>query len=276
MTTLRAYATLADYKAYVTARGQTSTTDTADDAVIEMLLKASSRWFDERTARRFYPYIQTRYFDVPDGRVLKLDEDLLEVITLVNGDGVTIPSTEYALRPRNESPYWGIRLVDNSTYIWASDGSGDTHDVIAVTGIWGYHNDYTNAWDSASTLAEALDTSETGLDVADGSGYAVGNLVRVDNELGYLSAIATNTLTSTRGESGSTAATHDSGATVRVWQPMDNLKEAVLETAMQAYKRRFGQSGNINQTVTAAGVVLIPKDIPVLADMFVESVRKYT
>ena len=30
-----AYATLAEYKAFVTARGQTSTTDTADDAVIE-------------------------------------------------------------------------------------------------------------------------------------------------------------------------------------------------------------------------------------------------
>ena len=276
MTTLKAYATLIDYKAYVTARGQISTTDTTDDAVIEMLLRAASRWFDERTARRFYPYIQTRYFDVPDGRVLNLDEDLLEVITLVNGDGVTIPSTEYALRPRNESPYWGIRLVDNSTYLWASDGAGDTHDVIAVTGIWGYHTDYANAWATASTLAEALDTSETGIDVASGTLYAVGDTIRFDNEFGYVSTIATNTLTSTRGESGSTAATHDSGATVRVWQPMDNLKEAVLETAMQAYKRRFGQSGNINQTVTAAGVVLIPKDIPVLADMFVESVRKYT
>lgn len=276
MTTLRAYATLAEYKAYVTARGQTATTDAGDDAVIEMLLKAVSRYFDDRTGRRFYPYIQTRYFDVPDSRTLKLDADLLEVITLTNGNGVVIPSTEYAVRPRNDSPHYSLRLVDNSTYIWASDGSGDTHDVIAVLGIWGYHNEYARAWMNASTLAEALDASETGLDVADGTLYAVGNLIRFDNEIGYVSAIATNTLTSTRGENGSTAATHDSGATARVWQPMEHLKEAVLETAMQAYKRRTGTSTSSTATVTGAGVVLTPKDIPTLAAAFFGSVRKYT
>lgn len=274
--TLRAYATLAEYKAYVTARGQTSTTDTADDAVIETLLKAVSRYFDDRTGRRFYPYIQTRYFDVPEDRTMKLDADLLEVLTVVNGDGTTIPSTEYAVRPRNDSPHYAIRLVDNSTYIWASDGAGDTKDVIAVTAIWGYHNDYSNAWASASTLAEALDESETELDVADGAAFAVGNLIRFDNELGYVSAIATNTLTSTRGENGSTEATHDSAASVRVWQPMEHLKEAVLETAMQAYKRRTGTSSGNSATVTAAGVVLTPKDIPTMAGQFFESVRKYT
>jgi len=114
MTTINSYATLAEYKAFTVSRGQTVTTDAADDGVIESLLKAASRYIDTQTGRFFYPLVQTRYYDVPfntlDSRSLELDGDLLEVITLVNGDGTTIPSTEYALRPRNQSPYVYIRL----------------------------------------------------------------------------------------------------------------------------------------------------------------------
>lgn len=280
MTTLNSYATLADFKVFKTSRGQSSTTDTTDDAVIELLLKAASRYVDTQTAREFYPYIQTRYFDLPssddiDLRTLKMDADLLEVISIVNGDGVTIPSTEYTLRPRNASPYIFVRLVDNSTYYWASDGAGDTHDVIAVTGIWGFHNRYTSAWLIGSTLAEDLDTSETGIDVASGTLFAVGDVIRFGNELGYVSAKATNTLTTTRAENGSTAATHLTSANVSIWQVMDELKNAVLEIAAQAYSRRFGQSSNATATVTAAGVVLSPRDIPAMATDFIRTYRRY-
>lgn len=275
MTTLNAYATLAEYKNYVTARGQTSTTDATDDAVIELLLKMASRYIDEQTGRRFYPFVQTRYYDVPKGRVLALDSDLLQVISLVNGDGTTLASTEYTLKPRNETPYQFIRLQDDSTYYWASNSAGDTHDVIAVTGIWGYHNKYDLAWLLGSTLAEALDASETGMDVTSGTLFAEGDIIKIDNELMYISAKATNTLTTTRGENGSTAATHDNGANVYVWQTMLELKSAVLETAMQAYKRRYGTSTNSTATITGAGVVLAPKDIPTMATHFIGSYRRY-
>lgn len=282
MTTLNAYATLAEYKAFAVSRGQSgaTATDTGDDAVIEMLLKAASRYIDTQTGRHFYPLVQTRYFDVPDDQIdvrsLKLDADLLEVISLVNGDGVTIPSTEYTLRPRNDSPRSEIRLVDNSTYIWASDGAGNVHDIIAVTGIWGFHNRYQLAWLLGSTLAEALDTSETGIDVTSGTPFAVGNIVKFENELSYISAVVTNTLTGTRGENGSTAAAHDTAGNVYIWQFMDELKNAVLETAKQAYGRRFGQSGSNTATVTGAGIVLSPRDIPAMATDFVRTYRKYT
>lgn len=280
MTTLNSYANLADFKAFKTARGQTSTTDATDDAIVELLLKAASRYIDTQTAREYFPYIQTRYFDVPineiDPRTLKLDADLLEVISVVNGDGTTIPSTEYALRPRNASPYIYIRLVDNSTYYWASDGAGDTHDVIAITGIWGFHNRYASAWLIGSTLAEDLETSETSIDVASGTLFAVGDLIRFGNELGYLSAKATNTLTSTRAENGSTAATHLTSANVYIWQVMDELKNVVLEITTQAYNRRFGQGSNAAATVTAAGVVLSPKDIPAMATDFIHTYRRYS
>lgn len=275
MTTLNSYATLAEYKAYTTARGQTATTDTADDAIIESLLKAISRYVDAQTARWFYPRIETRYFDVPYSRELIVDADLLEVLSVTNGDGTLIPSTEYSLRPRNQSPHFIIRLVDNSTYYWASDGSGNTHDVIEVTGVWGYHNRYSVAWETITTLAEDLDTSETGIDVTSGTNFSAGNIVRIGDELSYISAIVTNTLTGTRGENGSTAASHLTGVNVRVWQFMDELKTATLETALQAYRRRFGQSGTNQATITAAGVVLSPKDIPTIMVDFLNIHRRY-
>jgi len=57
-------------------------------------------------------------------------------------------------------------------------------------------------------LNEALDASETGVDVDDGSVFKVGQTIQVDSEQMYISGKSTNTLTVTRGYNGSTAATH--------------------------------------------------------------------
>jgi hypothetical protein len=282
MTTQNSYATLADFKNFTEDRSGVNSPkiNLKDDSVIEHLLKSASRYIDTKTGRTFIPYVETRYFDVPgydslDSRLLELDDDLLEVISVVNGDGVTIPSTEYSLRPKNRSPYNGIRLIDNSTYYWASDGAGDTHDVIAVTGIWGYHDRYTQAWETGSTLAEALDASETGFDVASESAFSVGNIIRIDNELGYLSAVTTALLTSTRGENSSTAATHSTSTPVKIWRVMEEVKLACLEIANNAYHRRFGQSLRSEETITAAGIVLSPREIPQMAKEFINTYRRY-
>ena len=62
------------------------------------------------------------------------------------------------------------------------------------------------------TAAEALDASETDLTVASGDAvkFAVGDAIRIDNEILLVTAVNTTTevLTVTRGALGSTAATH--------------------------------------------------------------------
>ena len=269
MTTLNAYATLAEYKQFIASRGLAGTvgTDTSDDAAIEFLLVGASRYIDQQTGRHFFPIVKTRYFDVPDWgaidpRVLRVDDDLLEILTLTNGDSTVIPSTEYSLRPKNDSPHYGIRLVDNSTYAWASDGAGDTHDVIAVLGVWGYHNRYNLAWLTGSTANEAMDASETEYDVTSSTLFAVGNLIRFGNELGYVSVVGTNTLTTTRGENESTAATHDTAIDVDIWQVQGDIKMYCLEIAQNVYGMRSGQTSGGKVTVTAAGVVIRPEEVP--------------
>jgi hypothetical protein len=285
MTTLNAFATLAEFKAYFNSRGGTSLqSDVGDDGVLEQLLLMASEHLEDQTSRRYVPYVDTRYFDVPapdslDPRELRLDDDLLEVISLTNGDGTTVPSTEYVLRQgdtRNHTPYNNIRLKSTSTYYWAPDSAGDHMGVIGVSGLWGYHNRYAQAWRLASTAAEAMDSSETGLDVASAASFAVGNLIRFDNELGYLSAIAGSTLTITRNENNSSPVSHLTGINVYAWQVMAGAKQAAFEIANQAKARRFGQSLNNTETITAGGVVLSPRDVPKIAMDFIWAHRRRT
>jgi len=67
-----------------------------------------------------------------------------------------------------------------------------------------------------TTLNEALDDSETDVDVTSATGIAAssGDIIQVEDELMLVGTISTNTLTVTRGYGGSTAATHLNGTTV--------------------------------------------------------------
>ena len=70
----------------------------------------------------------------------------------------------------------------------------------------------------ATQLAEALDDSETDVDVDDETGMNTANdVILVDNELMLVSATSDdNTMTVTRGHSGTTAATHADNTLVRL------------------------------------------------------------
>jgi hypothetical protein len=282
MTPRNSYATLAEYKNFVTARGQTPTTDATDDGVIEQILEAASRFLDSQTSRWFYPRIETRYHDLPGAAQfagvseLDFDADVLEILTLLNGDGTSIAAAEYNLRPKNESPKYGLRIKANSTLIWEFDSDGNWEKVLALTALFGYHNRYADAWKTGGTLGAAI-TDTTGLSATMAAGHtlASGQIWRVDNEI-LIGSVSTNTLTFVkRGDNGSTAATHLNGATVSIWQPMEEARNAVCEIANTAYRRRFGQSLSNTETTTGAGVVLSPRDVPAMAAKFIATYRRY-
>lgn len=288
MTTQNAFATLAEYKGWVTVRSGDISIDAADDTTIEAILKGVSRYIERQSGRQFVPYVETRYFDTPtaseadDTRLLKMDTDLLEVLSVTNGDGTSVPSTEYLLLDsglrRNSTPYRYIRIKDTSTYIWTLDSAGDYHSAVAVSGVWGQHDRYsTNAWLTGTTLAEALDASETDYDITSATLFARGNLTRIDNEINYVSGISGSTLTmAARGANGSTAAAHDNGSTVKIWQVQDDIKEACLQIAQNVYSMRSGQSSAGRISVTASGVVIRPEEIPPMAKALIDSYRRMT
>ena len=268
------YATLAEYKAFVTARGQTFTTDATDDSVIADLLESASRFLDEKTTRQFYPSIQSRAYDLPVDGVLYLDGDLLEVITLTNGDGSAIASNQYNFKSPNRSPYWGIALKQLSTTSWEASSTNGSEQAITVNGWWGYHNNYSSrGWLQVGTLSAAVtDTTTLAFSATTGHAITAGMVLKIDSEVYNIDTAATNTITPVkRGDNGSTAATHLISAPIYKWQPMPSAKEAVLEITSQAYKRRFGQSGDSSTTFTAAGVIITSRDVPTMAQEFIKS-----
>lgn len=71
------------------------------------------------------------------GRVLYLDEWLADGPSLVvNGDGVTVPSSSYTLRPGRRGPHHSIVLNRYADVVWTFIDHPE--DAVSVTGFWGY------------------------------------------------------------------------------------------------------------------------------------------
>lgn len=161
--------------------------DTArNDGQVDRAIEAASRGVEGFLRRRFYPEITTRAFDWPDRRQTRtyrlwLDGNEVISVTAVVSGGVTIDAADYDLRRSDdldEPPYDRIEIDQGSS---AAFSSGPTwQKAISVTGLFGYSLDET----AVGVTAEALDTSETGMDVdaATSAAVGVGSLLRVDSE----------------------------------------------------------------------------------------------
>jgi hypothetical protein len=267
MGAINSYATLAEFKDWIRMGGTTVSADSTDDTIIQRVLGSASRKIDNEARRTFYPRVQTRQFDVPENghRGLILDDDLLEVITLTNGDDNTIDATEYNLIPKNDPPYFEIRLKEASTTYWEDDSSGNSELVIDLLGFWGFHEEYADrAWINGSTINEGdtLSAADTTITVVSGALHKIDELIKIENELMRITNIVSNDLTVIRGENGSTAATHADTTQIEIWEPMEDIREACLMVANNFFRKRTGKNVASVATVTAAGVVITPQDIP--------------
>jgi hypothetical protein len=148
--------------------------------------------------------------------------------------------------------------------------------VIEVKGIWGFKPRYADeGFRLGTTLNEDLDTSETAFTVVSESLFTADKIIRYGDEISVLSSVTSLTLNVVqRGDNGSVAAVHSSGANVYYWQPMEDIRDAVLETALAMYKRRSGKSDSSTEIVTPAGIILPPREIPVIMGEMINTLRK--
>jgi hypothetical protein len=274
------YCTVADFKAFITPPGQTLPVALADDLFIEDVIERASRRLDNLLGmgRVLYPYVKAYKADIPDGRELWIDEDLLEIISFTNGDATSIAGTEYLTRPYNRTPYYALVLKGSTTVTWELDSNGDYEKVITVTGIFGYHQDYARAWTVAGTLG-AAQSSTTSLSFTLTAGHTLngrgGQIIKIDNEILNVGATTATTMTALfRGDNGSTAATHLNGATVYVWNPQAEVTAITLEIARMMYKSRFGENVDSTAITSPAGVVVTPRSLPVWAQEVIARYRK--
>ena len=79
--------------------------------------------------------------------------------------------------------------------------------------------------DSTANTAEAVDNTETAIDVTDGSVFGYGDIIKINNEKMIVTNISSNTLTVRRGALGTTIATHNTGVDVYIGVSWSNQNE---------------------------------------------------
>lgn len=155
-----------------------------NDGQVDRAIERASRTVEGFLLRRFYPELATRYFDWPNRqgarswRLWMGFNELISVTSLVSG-GETLSASDYFLRNSDdlpEPPYESVELLLSAN---ATFGGGSTHQKdIALTGLYGYRDDLV----PAGSTAEALDDSETAVDVTNSALVGVGSLIKVDSE----------------------------------------------------------------------------------------------
>ena len=146
-----AYCTLSDVRAYL----KFNASETGDDSVITGLIPHAKAIIDGYCKTTFEASTDSvRYFDAPSQaiesalfpsssywmgeqyRVLNFDTWCCQITSVVNGNGVTIPSTQYVKNPRNGTPFYSIMLKRSSTYAFDYDETPEN--AIAVTARFAY------------------------------------------------------------------------------------------------------------------------------------------
>jgi hypothetical protein len=219
--------------------------DTRDDDRLLWALQSASAHLRQMTGRNFFPHRATLQH-APSSRhpnqlrlccdVLALDkiEDALGVIAYDSFD------VDYTGR---------VHLHDGRALVWDGDGRNS----IAVTGLWGWHPAYTNAWrDSNDSLDLPINADQSTLTVTsindpDAHGntprFQAGQLLRLGDDdataefVGIIATDATDqTLQVLRGLHGTTAQAHDAGVALYAYHPAPLIVSAVLRLAQVFYR----------------------------------------
>jgi hypothetical protein len=151
---------------------------------IDRCIASASRNAEAMVHRVLYPRVATKYFDWPNAqdavawRLWLDDADLISVSSMSSG-GTAISAADFNLEPNRTGPPYNRVEIDISSS--ATFGGGSTHQRdITITGVWGYTDDHL----SAGVTSEALDASETGVDVsaAVSAEVGVGSILKIDSE----------------------------------------------------------------------------------------------
>lgn len=267
-----------EYASYEALKTYLGISTTGDDDLLRDFCTDASRAFDALCHRTFYPRYESRYFDHPtNAYVLRVDDDLLEVTTLTTDNGdETIAAADYFLQcgtSYNVRPYDRIVIDEEGSELFEWNDTPQRANT--VTGTWGFHDDWDNAWqDSGDTITNLapFTATETSLGVTDADGadiygisprFMVQQTLKIGSEYLYVTAkdTATNILTVRRGINGTTAAAHDNGTAIYIYQPVDAIAEAVKRWAAYLYRQK--DSGIFETTIVPdMGTIVTPESIP--------------
>ncbi len=117
-----------------------------NDAQVDRAIEAASRSVEGLLHRRFYPVVDARSFDWPDGsysrpwRLWLGGEDGLISVTSLTSGGTLLSPSDYLLEPVNSGPpYDRVEINLGGSGSFASGSTAQQSLVIA--GVWGYDLD---------------------------------------------------------------------------------------------------------------------------------------
>lgn len=108
----------------------TSIIETYTDRVFEATTDGITGTTDAAVTRKYDA------IDDVDGYVLYLDKDICEITTVTNGDAAAVASSDYVTEPRNDKPYYAIRILNSANKTWTY--TNDPENAISIAGVWTY------------------------------------------------------------------------------------------------------------------------------------------
>ena len=238
------YASLAELNDTLTTGGAAALTNAGNNARKLEMLDEVSRLIDAKAHRGsgFGPWVGTKQYDGDGRNILYLRADLATLVSLTvqptqAADAVTlIIETDFYLAGLGGYDAPSRRLILHGQGTPSTFGRG--YRTVAVAGTWSYP--YRTRL-LAATVAEALDASETGVDVSGLTELSPGMTILVDTEQMYISAMTAgtpNTITVERGVNGTTAAAHDTAAPITRFVYDPSVNSLALRLAEKRWKAR--------------------------------------
>jgi hypothetical protein len=247
--------------------------------------------------RRFYPIYETKYYNQPqDSKCLDVPDDILKVFSVVTENGSsTIDPDNYNLacgKDYNIQPY--DRIIISSNVGDTFNYSGTPEKSTAVTALFGYHEDYDNAWVALDTIQDVSITADditftvSDVDGEDEDGlpnrFKIQQLLRfgedgeVPAEMVYVKGLnyQTNQITVNRGMNGTTAIEQLQDTVVYVYRPMQQIVEAMELLATYSYRRRYSVGSNEDRDIASpTGIVLLSSKLPGEVKDILEAYKKW-
>lgn len=142
-----AYVTTSDFIEYANIYASDYSSDGTAEGRWTNLIGRSTAIIEAVTGRSFEATATTGTTDVPvsryydavedvDGYILYFDRDICNIGTITNGNAVTISDTEYVTLPRNNAPYYAVKILNSANKDWTY--TNDPEGAITVAGVWAY------------------------------------------------------------------------------------------------------------------------------------------
>jgi len=243
--------------------------DDGDNPMLIRYIHEVSAWFQRRCDRVFVPYFDSESHDARGddvtARTLNV-KDLLEVGSIVNGDGTTVAANQYVLRERNTYPKWRVELLGSSGVAWTY--TDDWQDAITLHGTLGVHDNYPQAFRTMTQLNGSLTAVATTAYVDSDEYLETLQYVRFGGAGGELAQITrrngNGTLTLERGVLGTTAVEQADNTTLQAYQENPDVQLAVTRLVSYLYDNRDNPSGRVafadGSTITEVGIPSLVTD----------------